>query len=53
MLTESEKQMADKEYTLESFCCEPDENYCQIRCLELKTFNEGNAYMEQELKVHL
>ena len=52
MLKEQEEQMADKEYTLE-FCYEPNENYYQIHCHGLKTFNEGNAYLKWELKVGL
>ena len=50
MLKEQEEQTADKEYTLEEFCYEPDENYYQIHCHGLKTFNEGNAYLKRELK---
>ena len=45
--------MADKEYILEEFCYEPDENYYQIHCHGLKIFNEGNAYLKWELKVGL
>ena len=52
-MKDQEEQMADKEYILEEFCYEPDENYYQIHCHGLKIFNEGNAYLKWELKVGL